>query len=73
VDQQPFSLMTGKVIDQSALYGVLARMRDLGVDLISLQPEPHSEVPGSSPVDLSSSLDKSQKHQQHKKSDKQQQ
>ncbi len=38
-DHQPITVMTGKVTDQSALYGLLARLRDLGAALISFQPE----------------------------------
>jgi hypothetical protein len=30
------TLLTGEVIDQSALYGVIRRIRDLGVTLISI-------------------------------------
>jgi hypothetical protein len=32
------TLLTGMVIDQAALHGVLARCRDLGVTLISINP-----------------------------------
>ncbi len=38
-EQQPVTLMTGEVPDQAALYGLLSRFRDLGVALISFQPE----------------------------------
>jgi hypothetical protein len=33
------SLFTGEVKDQSQLYGLLDRLRDLGLELISVQPE----------------------------------
>ena len=34
------TLLTGSVIDQAALHGVLVRCRDLGVTLISINPRP---------------------------------
>jgi hypothetical protein len=34
------TLITGPVADQAALYGLLSRMRDLGLVLISLQRTP---------------------------------
>ena len=36
-DGQPITVMTGPVIDQSALYGIINRLRDLGIELISVQ------------------------------------
>ena len=30
------SLLSGEVLDQAALYGLLAKLRDLGLDLISV-------------------------------------
>lgn len=38
-DGQPITVMTGEVTDQSALYGLLARLRNLGANLISVAPE----------------------------------
>jgi hypothetical protein len=32
------TVLTGTVIDQSALYGLIARMRDLGLPLVSVNP-----------------------------------
>lgn len=32
------TLLTGNVVDQAALYGLLERCRDLGLTLISLNP-----------------------------------
>jgi hypothetical protein len=32
-------VFTGEVKDQSQLYGLLDRLRDLGLELISVQPE----------------------------------
>lgn len=34
------TLLTGSVLDQAALHGVLARCRDLGLPLISINPIP---------------------------------
>lgn len=31
------TLLEGRVVDQSALYGILAKLRDLGLDLISIE------------------------------------
>jgi|APCry1669188910_1035180.scaffolds.fasta_scaffold08317_2 haloalkane dehalogenase len=36
------SQLYGEVRDQAALYGLTVRLRDLGLDLISLQPVPSS-------------------------------
>jgi hypothetical protein len=33
------TLLTGQVIDQAALYGLLKKVRDLGLPLISIYPE----------------------------------
>ena len=41
---EPITVMTGCVIDQSALYGVIAHLRNLGVELVSIQPEEDGEV-----------------------------
>jgi hypothetical protein len=36
------TVLTGHVVDQSALHGLLARVRDIGLPLISVAPiEPH--------------------------------
>lgn len=32
------TLLRGQVLDQAALHGILARLRDLGIPLISVQP-----------------------------------
>jgi hypothetical protein len=37
-DHRPVTLLTGPVPDQAALYGVISRLRDIGVTLISVQP-----------------------------------
>lgn len=35
-DDGPFTVMVGEVADQAALHGVLARLRDLAVPIISV-------------------------------------
>ena len=37
------TLLTGKVIDQAALHGLLKKVRDLGLTLVSVNPIIHSE------------------------------
>jgi hypothetical protein len=34
------TVFTGEIRDQSQLYGLLDRVRDLGLELVSAQPEP---------------------------------
>jgi hypothetical protein len=34
---------TGEIRDQSQLYGLLDRVRDLGLELISVQPQPTAD------------------------------
>ncbi len=34
------SVFTGEIRDQSQLYGLLDRVRDLGLELVSVQPQP---------------------------------
>lgn len=36
------TLLTGQVTDQSALYGLLAKLRDLGLELISIESDPEN-------------------------------
>lgn len=38
-DVQGYSHLTGMIVDQAALHGVLAQIRDLGLTLISLMPQ----------------------------------
>ena len=39
--------LVGEIKDQSHLYGLLDRVRDLGLDLISVQPVPTPDLPGT--------------------------
>jgi hypothetical protein len=34
------TILTGPIVDQAALYGLLNQLRDLGLELISLQRQP---------------------------------
>lgn len=44
------SQLLGEVRDQAALHGLIIRLRDIGVDLIAVQPAPHhaSDEPSES-------------------------
>ena len=45
-DGSPITVLTGPIVDQSALYGLVARIRDLGLTLILIKrlgSEPNSE------------------------------
>ena len=44
-------LLTGPVADQAALYGVVSRMRDLGLVLVSLQRVPREKDPNRTTLD----------------------
>ena len=35
---KPVTLMTGHIPDQSALFGIISRIRNSGLELISIQP-----------------------------------
>ena len=37
------SAFTGEICDQSQLYGLLDRVRDLGLELVSVQPQPATD------------------------------
>ena len=49
------TLLTGPVVDQAALHGLLRRVRDLGIPLVSVSPlEPGpSATPGTAQADQS--------------------
>ena len=38
-DDEGNTLLSGHIVDQAALHGILAQIRDLGVTLISIVPE----------------------------------
>ncbi len=49
------TLITGRVVDQAALHGLLKRVRDLGMPLVSVgpvEPDP-STTPGTGQADVS--------------------
>jgi hypothetical protein len=37
------TMFSGEIRDQSQLYGLLDRVRDLGLELVSVQPQPAAE------------------------------
>jgi hypothetical protein len=50
--------LTGPVVDQAALYGLLAKARTLGLELISVTPEPPAAGIQNSPADEIDDKDK---------------
>jgi hypothetical protein len=42
------TVLTGTVADQAALYGLLAKLRDLGLALVSVQPSEVTDHEGQS-------------------------
>ena len=42
-DGDPITIMYGDVIDQAALYGIINRLRNLGMQLVSIQPDPEQQ------------------------------
>ncbi len=40
------TLLTGPVADQAALYGLLKKLRDLGIPLVSISPVEHAPRTG---------------------------
>ena len=38
------TVFTGEIHDQSQLYGLLDRVRDLGLELVSVQPQPAADL-----------------------------
>jgi hypothetical protein len=52
----PITTLAGRFVDQAALHGALATIRDINVPLISVRPaddvtEPHSDVQNEWPID----------------------
>ena len=49
------TLLTGPVVDQAALHGLLRRVRDLGIPLVSVSPVEHgpSTTLGTGKADVS--------------------
>jgi hypothetical protein len=45
------TILRGPVVDQTALYGVLRKVRDLGLPLISVKAVEHAEADGSTDTD----------------------
>ena len=43
----PVTVLTGQLVDQSMLHGVLARIRDLAIPLVSVRKVPEAEPPAS--------------------------
>ena len=37
------TVFIGEILDQSQLYGLLDRVRDLGLELVSVQPQPATD------------------------------
>jgi len=53
LEENGYTLITGLIVDQAALYGLLKKVRDLGLSLISVSPvEPGSQAkPGTNKVE----------------------
>ncbi len=51
-DEQGYTVLTGPIPDQAALYGLLAKLRDLGLPLISVVRAGSGLKPGDALHDL---------------------
>lgn len=60
LDEDGDTILTGPVIDQAALYGLLKKMRDLGLSLVSVCPV-KADPPAALGADL---VDQPDAHQQ---------
>jgi hypothetical protein len=45
------SVLHGSILDQAALHGLLQKLRDVGIPLLSLTPVETSTAPGPAPHD----------------------
>ncbi len=43
------TVLTGPVVDQAALYGLLSRLRDLGLPLVSVNPSEMADQEAATP------------------------
>ena len=43
------TVLVGEIVDQSHLFGVLDRVRSLGLELISVEPSPADQASGQGP------------------------
>ena len=41
-NDEAITILTGCVVDQAALYGMVARLRNLGAELVSIRPLPNN-------------------------------
>ena len=55
LEENGTTLLTGLVVDQAALHGLLKKIRDLGIPLVSVCPVEHNSAtkPGTSQADHS--------------------
>jgi hypothetical protein len=44
------SVLIGEVRDQAHLYGLLDQLRDFGIDLVAVEPEPEADGPRPGPA-----------------------
>ena len=51
--EQGETVLTGSVVDQAALYGLLAKLRDLGLSLLTVHSEEMADL-GTGPADQNS-------------------
>jgi hypothetical protein len=47
LEKEGDTLLTGPVVDQAALHGLIRKVRDLGMPLVSVRPADSSEADGS--------------------------
>jgi hypothetical protein len=49
LEEDGYTLLTGPVTDQAALHGLLKKVRDLGLPLVSINPLEHGQADQSDP------------------------